>query len=90
MPIPRPHGDPNGLVELLETTRAREHVIFAGKLDKRDLGLGERLITRVVHAPEGDFRDWEAIRDWARAIGAALGVGRVGGAGGATLAENRP
>ncbi len=53
-------------------TQAREHHIFVGKLDARSLGFGERLIAKVVHAPEGDFRDWEAIRGWTRDIGAAL------------------
>jgi len=26
----------------------------------------------AVHAPEGDFRDWEAIRTWARGIAVSL------------------
>jgi menaquinone-dependent protoporphyrinogen IX oxidase len=26
----------------------------------------------VVHAPEGDFRDWDAIRAWADEIAAEL------------------
>jgi hypothetical protein len=30
------------------------------------------LIVNVVHAPDGDFRDWSAIRAWAREIAAAL------------------
>jgi menaquinone-dependent protoporphyrinogen oxidase len=47
-------------------------VVFAGKLDSHDLGFAERLIARVVHAPPGDFRNWEAIRDWGRAIGADI------------------
>jgi len=53
-------------------TQAREHKVFAGKLDKQSLGLAERFVTRVVQAPEGDFRDWQAIRDWARSIAASL------------------
>jgi menaquinone-dependent protoporphyrinogen oxidase len=69
---PQPHGEPAHLDELIRTTHARAHRIFVGKLDKSSLGLGERLITRVVKAPEGDFRDWETIRAWAREIADAL------------------
>jgi menaquinone-dependent protoporphyrinogen oxidase len=65
-------ADPNGLAELLAATGARGHVIFAGKADPKDLGLGERLIIRLVHAPQGDFRDWDDIREWARTVGTAL------------------
>ena len=69
---PKPPGDPAGVPELLEATGAREHIIFAGKLDKRSLGLAERLMVRAVHAPEGDFRDWEAVHEWARSIASSL------------------
>lgn len=69
---PQPHGDPAQLDALMQATGARAHGIFAGELDQRGLGLGERLITRAVKAPEGDFRDWEAIRTWAREIAMAL------------------
>jgi menaquinone-dependent protoporphyrinogen oxidase len=55
-----------------ETTRARDHRVFAGKLDHRELGLAERAIVRVVRAPEGDFRPWDEIAAWARGIAAAL------------------
>ena len=65
--------DPNalraGLVErLVETTNAREHKLFAGKLDKSKLGLLERAAVRGAHASEGDHRDWQAIDDWAALI----------------------
>jgi menaquinone-dependent protoporphyrinogen oxidase len=74
---PHPHGDLAGLDELQATLGAREHVIFTGKLETSDLNLAERLIARVVHAPSGDFRDWDAIRRWARAIGTTLQRGAV-------------
>jgi menaquinone-dependent protoporphyrinogen oxidase len=74
---PRAGDEPHGLAGMLAEAGAREHVVFTGKLDPRDLGVAERLIARVVHAPAGDFRDWAAIRAWARAIGAALGAGGV-------------
>ena len=69
---PKPAGDPTRLPELMQATRARDHRIFAGRLDRHELGLGERIVTRAVGAPEGDFRDWEAIRGWARQIAASL------------------
>jgi menaquinone-dependent protoporphyrinogen oxidase len=59
---PQPRQDPAHLDDLLQATGARGHQMFVGKLDKSSLGLGERLVTKVVRAPEGDFRDWEAVR----------------------------
>jgi menaquinone-dependent protoporphyrinogen oxidase len=72
-------GDPHGLAGLLAATGARGHVIFAGTIDPGHLGPGERLIARLVRAPHGDFRDWDAIRAWARGIGAALGQRQTAG-----------
>ncbi len=69
---PKPLGDPAEIPELMHLTQAREHRVFAGKLDKHSLSLADRLVTRVVQAPEGDFRDWEAIRAWGRTIAASL------------------
>jgi menaquinone-dependent protoporphyrinogen oxidase len=69
--------DPNalraGLAErLVELTKAREHKLFAGKLDTSTLGLLEKAAVRGAHASEGDFRDWKAIDDWAAAIAREL------------------
>jgi menaquinone-dependent protoporphyrinogen oxidase len=68
----KPQQDALDLSRLMESTNARGHASFFGKLDKAELGLGERLIASVVHAPEGDFRDWDAIRAWARTVAAEL------------------
>jgi menaquinone-dependent protoporphyrinogen oxidase len=76
---PKPEGDPNLVPEFIEKTGAREHRIFTGKLDPKVLGLGERLIARVVGAPSGDFRDWEDIRGWAREIARELASERTAG-----------
>jgi menaquinone-dependent protoporphyrinogen oxidase len=57
---------------LVELVRAREHVTFAGRIERRSLGFGEKAIMAAVRAPEGDFRDWAAIEGWARGIAAAL------------------
>jgi menaquinone-dependent protoporphyrinogen oxidase len=69
---PQPHGDPAHLDELMQATHARGHRIFVGKLDKSELGLRERLAAKMVKPPEGDFRDWEAIRAWTDDIATAL------------------
>jgi menaquinone-dependent protoporphyrinogen oxidase len=66
------------LDEILELTRAREHRVFAGRLDKGRLGWGERAVVRVFGAAEGDFRDWQAIDAWAQGIAAALGEAGAG------------
>jgi menaquinone-dependent protoporphyrinogen oxidase len=69
---PKPHGDPVDIPELLETTQAREHKVFAGKLDRRSLGLAERLMAKAVHAPDGDFRDLGAVLAWELTIASSL------------------
>jgi menaquinone-dependent protoporphyrinogen oxidase len=65
---PKPQGDPQDLADLALAVKAEGHKVFAGKLDKKALGFGERLVTNLVRSPEGDFRDWEAIKVWAREI----------------------
>lgn len=67
--------DPPEVAELIKATQAREHRVFAGRLDKQNLGLAERSVSRVVQAPEGDFRDLGAVIEWARSI--ALSLARV-------------
>lgn len=69
---PQPQEPPTQLEELMQKTQARGHEIFVGKLNRDSLGFGEKLIVKAVKAPYGDFRDWEAIRAWARAIAAEL------------------
>jgi menaquinone-dependent protoporphyrinogen oxidase len=65
--------DPNalraGLAEqLVETTHAREHKLFGGKLDMSTLGLAEKLPVRMARGRAGDWRDWAAVDEWAAAI----------------------
>ena len=57
---------------LLKQTRAVAHRTFAGKVDKRQLGIAEKAIFAVVRAPEGDFRPWPEITQWASDIAAAM------------------
>ena len=69
---PKPHGAPVDIPDLVEAVRAREHKVFAGKLDERSLGLAERLMAKAVHAPEGDFRDLGEVLEWTRSIASSL------------------
>jgi menaquinone-dependent protoporphyrinogen oxidase len=70
-----PEGDPADVAALVEKTGAVAHRIFAGRLERSRLKLRERAIVSALHAPEGDFRDWEAINAFAAEIAAHLGRG---------------
>lgn len=77
--------DPADLPELLKTTGARGHQMFAGKLDRHRLGFAQRASLLLLRRLEGDFRDWAAIRAWAAGIAAELarpGTPRLPAAGG--------
>ena len=80
------HADPRELaddalrasekVELEETLRPRDHIVFSGGFSRKGLRFCDRMVAIMPAAraalPEGDFRNWEAIRDWAVSIAAAL------------------
>lgn len=74
-PMPLPES-PDALV-LAERIGAREHRTFAGRLERAELGFLERAITKAVRAPDGDFRDWVAIKSWAGAIAQGLNEEKV-------------
>jgi menaquinone-dependent protoporphyrinogen oxidase len=65
-------AEPKQLAELMQQTKAIEHKVFAGRLEKERLNFAERLIARILHAPVGDYRDWGAIRSWAQEIAKRL------------------
>jgi len=46
--------------------------LFAGVMDYERLPLLLRLMVKKMGAPEGDFRDWEAIQAWASQVCARL------------------
>jgi len=85
---PQPAGDIEQAKKLVELVGAREYRTLTGALDRSRLSFFERMIIRVVKAPDGDYRDWEAIRAWASDIAAALepeAAADVTGANTATL-----
>ena len=71
-PDPKPEGDPMGVSELVSSIKARGHRTFTGRLDRARLGITEKLVVSAVRAPDGDFRDWDALAAWARGIAGQL------------------
>ena len=69
---PKPDDEPVDVAKLKEATGALAHRVFAGKLERKRLHLAERAIVRALRVSEGDFRDWNEIRSWARAIAGEL------------------
>jgi menaquinone-dependent protoporphyrinogen oxidase len=76
-----PVGDPSGpeqealdTEELVDLVQARGYRSFGGRLRQADLDLVERAAVRLVHAPEGDYRDFDDVRTWAEEVADALGA----------------
>ncbi len=59
---------PKEKAEFQETIKPRDHRVFFGALDHNKLTFTERMMTKAVRAPEGDYRNWEAIDTWAESI----------------------
>jgi menaquinone-dependent protoporphyrinogen oxidase len=59
---------PKELAEFRETIGPRDQRIFFGALEHSRLSFAERMMVKAVRAPEGDFRDWQAIEAWAASI----------------------
>jgi menaquinone-dependent protoporphyrinogen oxidase len=68
----KPEEDPAMAAPMVEASGARDHRVFAGKLDKGGLNLVEKAMVKAVHAVEGDYRDWDEVRAWAFQIADAL------------------
>ncbi|HEX2843688.1 MAG TPA: protoporphyrinogen oxidase, partial [Candidatus Limnocylindria bacterium] len=67
-----PTEEPVDGVKLGAALAARDHRVFPGRINPSDLSWVERTITRMVKAPDGDFRDWDAVREWATTIASEL------------------
>jgi menaquinone-dependent protoporphyrinogen oxidase len=74
---PVAENEPIDLPKLKELLAPRGHRVFAGALAREEVGFAERAIISLVHAPYGDFRDWEAISSWAREIAHELWHARL-------------
>lgn len=69
---PLPAGEPEETPLVAERLKAHGHRSFAGRLDRMSLGFFERTVTKALRAPDGDFREWEAVRAWADEIAGTL------------------
>jgi menaquinone-dependent protoporphyrinogen oxidase len=65
---PKPESDPVDVQEMIELSGAREHKVFAGRIDRAGLGFGERAIVTLLKAPEGDYRPWSDVQRWSTNI----------------------
>lgn len=59
---------PKSLKPIIEGIKPLDILCFGGKLIKKRLNPLERWIINKVQAPEGDFRNWKEIEQWAKSI----------------------
>lgn len=51
-----------------------DYGLFAGMNEPKKFSFGERAVMKVMKAPQGDFRDFDAIAEWTRGTAPKLGV----------------
>jgi menaquinone-dependent protoporphyrinogen oxidase len=79
---PTGEGDPLELMEgwhfpgklqpVADRIKPRDITAFHGATNEDELNFVEKRMLKMVKAPAGDFRDWEAITAWAEAIAREL------------------
>jgi menaquinone-dependent protoporphyrinogen oxidase len=69
---PKPVEESTEFAQMKAATGALEHRIFSGRVDPKALSLPERAVVAALHAPTGDFRDFDAIRAWAAHIAGSI------------------
>ena len=65
-------NDPVELPAICAATGAKDHQMFAGKLDRKSLTPVQRAVLLAFPGLNGDFRDWAKIRQWAVGIAQQL------------------
>ena len=61
---------PENLKDVADRIGPQDMAVFLGAINLGALNLIERAAIRKVGAPVGDFRDWDAITEWAKSIAA--------------------
>jgi menaquinone-dependent protoporphyrinogen oxidase len=59
---------PGALQPIADRIQPRDIAVFHGAVDVNKLNLVEKWMLKNVKSPVGDYRDWEAITSWAKAI----------------------
>jgi menaquinone-dependent protoporphyrinogen oxidase len=72
-PVERP-AEVDDVVRRLEPRGAH---VFAGKVDRKGLGMSERALVALVGAEPGDYRDFDDVREWAASVVEELAHPRV-------------
>lgn len=57
--------EPLDLTKMMERTQARSHDVLPGRMDRANLRLSDKAIIAALRVPDGDFRDWDAVRAFA-------------------------
>jgi len=70
--------EPVDVAEIREMTKARDHRVFEGNIDRKNLSFPERALLLAFRGLEGDFRDWTEIKKWASEIANAMQSGARG------------
>jgi menaquinone-dependent protoporphyrinogen oxidase len=68
----KPEADPADAQPMRAATHAREHRVFAGRIERSTMGFAECAIMTALRVPDGDYRPRPAIEAWAREIAATL------------------
>ena len=63
---------PAGLQTVADRIRPRDIALFHGVLNVSKMNIIEMLLVKMIKAPLGDFRDWNAISAWADKIAEGL------------------
>ena len=63
---------PKSLQPLVEALKPRDVTVFHGSIDMKKLNYFERFFFKKAVDSQGDFRDWNAISNWARSIAETL------------------
>ncbi len=71
---PQPATVPDDVEHMVKAIEANGVKCFVGALDRSALNLSERALVALVHAQEGDYRDFEQVRQWAQGIASELAV----------------
>lgn len=59
---------PAPMEERLAPFAPRDHAVFPGRLDHRQLLMGDKAVAQSLNADDGDYRDWDAIEAWAARV----------------------